>query len=388
MTKKQLAKRNIFLFTILRTLQKRAYLPVMAVYFAEISGLSLSQIGFVVAAAAIASLLIEVPTGYISDRFGRAFSIKLYGLILLVGLMSIIIFQNFGGVLFGMILQAISFAFMSGNGDALLHDSLVVLDREDEFTKVGARAQSVSLAANMVILATIPLSYAIDPRLPFVAGVIMAAIIITVGFYVTDFSKVGPEQKEKKLPLKELYSKYGSLIPFAVFFGMVNALYIAPAKVMDLAIVELGFKPEYLGWLMALASLFGVIIGPLVKHMRNIGIKKFTMLDSLMLFLTFVAFTTTNLPFIIVLFIIPFGFWRYRGIVYNHYILEKYPTKYKATLLSSIRNIELVHLVWIAFGSSLVVEQLGYQPGFTVITIFSLLLITPFMYFTTKALKK
>jgi hypothetical protein len=56
--------------------------------------------------------------------------------------------------------------------EALIHDSLVVLDEVDNYAKIASRAQSLSLVGNAILVAVVPLLYPIDKRLPFVISFI------------------------------------------------------------------------------------------------------------------------------------------------------------------------------------------------------------------------
>ncbi len=64
--------RLLVLFSLFSDL--RFYSPVLVVWFATVTG-SLTSTGFVVAAAYVASAAFEVPTGTVSDRFGRRVSL-------------------------------------------------------------------------------------------------------------------------------------------------------------------------------------------------------------------------------------------------------------------------------------------------------------------------
>src|SRR4051812_41556467 len=64
--------RNIRLLALFNFLSDfRLYAPVMIIYFAEVSG-SYVAAASVVSLTMLASAAFELPTGFLSDRFGRA----------------------------------------------------------------------------------------------------------------------------------------------------------------------------------------------------------------------------------------------------------------------------------------------------------------------------
>jgi MFS family permease len=118
-------------------------------------GLSLVQIGLVESIFHVTSLLMEVPTGIIADRFGRKTSRILGRGMAMVGTLLMIRSRSFGGFALAFVCIALSYNLESGAGDALVYDSLKQAGMQDRYTKVKGRqeiswqsAQILSLVAS------------------------------------------------------------------------------------------------------------------------------------------------------------------------------------------------------------------------------------------------
>jgi MFS family permease len=63
-------KSNIWKFYFLRIFLRSSVFPILVVYFLK-SGLSAAEIGLVFSIGVFASFLLELPSGYISDKIGH-----------------------------------------------------------------------------------------------------------------------------------------------------------------------------------------------------------------------------------------------------------------------------------------------------------------------------
>jgi MFS family permease len=126
-------ERNIKLIALLNFFTDFVFFaPVAIIYFAKVTGsYTLGMSIFSVAYAS--SALFEIPTGIISDSVGRRLT-TIFGALSAV---LCIVFYAIGGsywmLFIGGLIQGLSRAFYSGNNDALLHDSLKVINKEHNY---------------------------------------------------------------------------------------------------------------------------------------------------------------------------------------------------------------------------------------------------------------
>jgi MFS family permease len=387
MTIKQTAERNIRLYTLVRIFAKRVFLPLSAIYFVSVSGLSIEEIGILGAFSAIVAMVLEVPTGYFADKFGKSYSIRIAGAINALATLVFVLIQNKTGVFLGILLESIGYAFLHGAGEALMHDSLEVLGKPDQYTKVSSRAQSKSLLINAGIIAFVPMTYAVDERLPFLIGTFAYLVLTWVGFAMKD---VHPKIEHSAHPRPKFrigqVKNYSHLIWFAIVFGLFGALYTAPSDLRNLALEEYGVSPEFLGWLFAIGSIAGAIIGYGIHLLKKMPLWQYVIIDCSVQTLAFAFYATGN-PWIATSgFVMSMSFWRYRRIVYQDYVLAKYTTKYKATVLSTLANAEQLHRIWLPIVMAYVIAGLGNPTAFAWFAVASALIAIPFGISVVKTL--
>ncbi len=112
--------RALFRFSFLFSFQP--YYGVLILYFAHI--LHSYTLGTSVwAFVQIAQAALEIPTGVVSDRFGRVVSLQIGTLANLAALLIYALSPSYVLLLVGAALQGLNLALFSGNNDALMYDS-------------------------------------------------------------------------------------------------------------------------------------------------------------------------------------------------------------------------------------------------------------------------
>lgn len=126
-------ERNIRLFSYLNFFTDFIpYAPIAILYFANVSGsyaLGMSVFSVVM----LASAFFEIPTGIFSDMIGRKNTVVLGAMTRILSAILYAIGGSFGMLVVGALLEGLSRSFYSGNNDAMLHDSLTQLKKEDDF---------------------------------------------------------------------------------------------------------------------------------------------------------------------------------------------------------------------------------------------------------------
>ena len=106
-------------------------MPVFfVVYFLHI-GLSVFQIGILMAAYPLASLLFEVPTGAVADIYGRKFSVMLGLFTEGISLFLVYLSNNFYYLIFVMFIFGITKTFSTGSAEAWIVDLVTRKKRKD-----------------------------------------------------------------------------------------------------------------------------------------------------------------------------------------------------------------------------------------------------------------
>ena len=108
------------------------FAPVAIIYFSQVTG-SYALGMSVFSIAYIAAAVFEVPTGVVSDVLGRKKTAVLGAICSTICMTFYAIGGSFLMLVLGATFQGASRAFYSGNNDALLHDSLKELGKEDRY---------------------------------------------------------------------------------------------------------------------------------------------------------------------------------------------------------------------------------------------------------------
>lgn len=102
-------------------------------------GMSLTEIGLLEGIFHITGFLSEIPTGALADLFGRRKSM-IIGRITSVLSAIIMLFSNsFIGFAIGFVLSSWGYNLNSGSEEALVYDTLKILNREDEYLNINGR---------------------------------------------------------------------------------------------------------------------------------------------------------------------------------------------------------------------------------------------------------
>jgi hypothetical protein len=274
----------------------------------------------------------------------------------------------------------------------LVHDTLVVLNRIDDYAKIASRAQAMSLIANAGLVAAIPLLYPIDKRLPFVAGIIAYSFLYLIASLLLEPNVHHDASKEEAKFISTVRLMLTrKTVAFFLCVGFAYAAMTGTVDVYNLAQIELGLPVKYMGLIFGGASLFGAFLGFWVHHLKKLSFKAYASVDMFVNLIPFIAYgILRSLPIAIVTFIINFGFWRYQQIMYQHYVLQIYGTsRYKATVISLLTNFRSFNEIWIALASTTaarhfgILDTIGY--GTIVVALFWPLLLLSINQFSANA---
>ena len=114
--------------------------------------LSPAAVGTIIAAGELAIVFLELPTGWLADRFGHRVSLIAGSLVQTVGMVWCWLGDGISGLLIATLLVAIGDAFRSGADEALLYRTCVALDREKDFQRIQGRVAAIELAALVALV--------------------------------------------------------------------------------------------------------------------------------------------------------------------------------------------------------------------------------------------
>lgn len=122
------------------------YAPLAIIYYSQISGSFALGIS-IFSIEMISSALFEVPTGIFSDKIGRKKTVAIGALCGVAYLTLYTLATNYIMLFAGAVIAGLARSFFSGNNDALLHDTLLQLNKNDSYAGMLGKVRSMEQRA-------------------------------------------------------------------------------------------------------------------------------------------------------------------------------------------------------------------------------------------------
>ncbi len=270
-------ERNLVWYARLRLLERAfVWLPVGFLYFQSRFGLDgalrLSGLYY------LAVVVMEVPSGWLSDRFGRVRTLRLSALWLLAAHLLFVGGDSFLAFAVAQSLVAASFAFRSGTDVALHFDTREALGSTAAFESTEAR---ISRNAYMVTTGAALVGGAlgtVDLRLPFAVAAVLALGQLAITLVLTE--------PPRALTTQRLLSQVGRCFAYMrrpllawLFFYVVVQITLEHlsvelgqpyvAELLGESADELQSTPLYVGVLLAAVALIGSMSASQAVPMRR-----------------------------------------------------------------------------------------------------------------------
>ena len=142
----RIARQNIIITNALSFLNNAMFVvPIIVVYYAAQKSVGLT--GFLVseAAFALAMVLMEVPSGYLSDHWKRKYTLALGFVIQTIGFVIMYVGEGFLLMVLAQAICGLGMSFVSGTGSALIYDSLLGADAQNSNVDTGEQALKLRL---------------------------------------------------------------------------------------------------------------------------------------------------------------------------------------------------------------------------------------------------
>ena len=231
--------------------------PLYAVMFVDF-GMEPWQIATLFVVWSVTSLLLEVPSGVLADKYSRKRLLFWGQIIRALGYAIWIFFPNFVGFLVGFILWGIKGALTSGTFEALLYDELKKQKQESQYTKVLGGTRASALVA--ILIASALASPAIALGYAAVLWISIGAVLVS-GFIVLTFPKAvsveSTHEQEYFTILKAAVQdafKNKALFRIIVFLTLVFAIGGALDEYWAIIATEAGLALYGIGLFLAVVS--------------------------------------------------------------------------------------------------------------------------------------
>lgn len=262
----QPVSRNVSVYRKIGYLNSSILFWTLNTLFYVYRGLNFFQIAALQSIGSVISAILEVPTGWLSDRYGHTVILKISSLSKVFAVLFMIIAHNFWIFLLSEFCFSLGEAAQSGADSALLYESLKADGKEETYADVISAVSRRQSLIRMTVRLAAPFLYAVKPEIPFIiSAVIYIGIAFLTCHYVPLPLQTGSPEKEEEHQSEDILHlicrKAASLVSNKAFiiyslfssFLMVSVSnycqYIGPY------LEGLGFSVGYLGIVTSSASI-------------------------------------------------------------------------------------------------------------------------------------
>lgn len=375
--------KNITKLYLLDIFSSTQFQSVVAVLFLLAKGFNLGQAFLFGSIYAAGALLSQIPTGYISDKYGRKTSLILATIIELPAFIVVILSHSF--VLIGIMyfIFGIAASFTSGTDTAILYDTLRGIGKENEFKKINGKLKWYGAWGGAIggiigaFLAKYNLAYAWWAWVGVL--VVMFFIQITLVEPPKDFIKkeepylknIGRSMKIAFKGEASFFILYAAIIWF--FFWLGWSLWQPYLKLTNLPVVYFGFF--YAG--ISLISGFVSKQAHLIE--KKIGMRLSLLIAPILLALAFILESKIIFVFSFLIIVIQAIASGYFIPVLEDYVNVNIPSETRATVLS-VKNM-ISQLIFMVFSPLVGYFSNLYSLQTALLLIGCILFVTSIIFF-------
>ncbi len=312
------------------------FIPILVPFLMDF-GFSMHQIFLAEATFAITLVILEVPSGYFADRYGRKISIVLGALLHIFGFALYAGFQNFWQFVLANIIIGMGVAFISGADSALIYESLEQINQKKRYKKVQGNNFAISRLASVASTLIGAWLFTLAPRLPFYLSVVPFIFIFFVTLTLHE-TKVHHEIHEgwghfreiikdslfsnKKLRNFLLFTSIGAFFTIGFF---MNEAYMS---FIELPLI-------YFGVVIALMNIASGLAAKYAENIENYIGKPMSLMA--MVFLPAIAWmgmALFNSFWVLPLLILSSLLWGFSSPIFSEFIHEMTTKDRRATVIS------------------------------------------------------
>jgi len=361
---------NIAKYNMLRIFNKRVFLPLIAVYLVGVGQITVAQLAIISSVTALVQIILEIPTGYLADKWGHKNSIVFGNFILTLSVLPYIFYPNFWGGLSASVLYFGGYTFCSGTMQAFMHETLLSLGRGRDYARVMGKSQSYGLLGNVILISLVPLTYSLDQRLPFIIGFfcLFISFLVATSLKLPTKREFIHEEHNVKKEFRFIFKSSGVVVLLAFFMlaGISTSGFNQATVYSELTFKSVGVPVFYYGFILAVGSLLAAVMGRYIHRLAEWPAKKFFIFDILYLCLALILIGLTKNPLVIIFAFILFPVYnRNRGIVFESRLFAEFPAiKHKSTLISVLNFFPILNNLWVPFLLTYWIGVFGFTVGY------------------------
>lgn len=247
-------------------------LPNWVFYFSQ--HISLVEIGIVEGVAVLVGLLMEVPSGALSDLLGKKRTILFGSIVIITSCFLLLQATEFLHFLIGNVLMFIGFSFHSGATEAFAYDSLVEHKKADSYDVVAARSTSLAIGASIISTFIGGYLYGLNPGLPFVSWILFLCISVIVLLFAKEpqVDTITFSTHSYLLHLKEgVHTLFSTRLKkyIVVIMGLAIIVKLNQGMVRQATAADFRFTGETFGYVLGVITIPAIWLSFSFDTLRN-----------------------------------------------------------------------------------------------------------------------
>ncbi len=249
-------------------------------------GFSMVEIGIAESVFHVASFCFEIPSGIISDVFGRKRSMILSQVMFIASALLMILSQSLFGVCLSLIFDAFGYNFSSGSREALAYDSLKIKNCEDRYRDFASTDLALYRISNAVSLLCAGLALILGYRTAYLIDIFVLTTCLIFSLRLTEvptenMTAGGTVTERLKNTAKEsilFLTKNVRCIKVMLFNSLIGAVATLTVFFLQARLPISGLDDGLFGPALFVMTLGGAVGARAASYMKNISYKTTSLL--------------------------------------------------------------------------------------------------------------
>lgn len=314
-------------------------MSILVVFFAY-KGVTFSEFLFIQAIFSFALFLLEVPSGYLSDRFSRKAMLVAGALTIFIGHFLLLMGYGFWQLTGAEVVLAAGRSLISGTSSAMLYDGLLSIGKEDVYRREEGQMKSWSAYSLAIAGFAGSLLYPIHPNFPQLATCIMMLFAAWFAYRLVEPTVHKFHARESALKEMRAFAHYAlrghEELPWIIFYsGMICGGTMLSTWLTQPYWEAIGIPIWFFGTLFFLQQIVrGYSLAKADVIIRYVGIQK--LIPSLLLLLSagFILQGLINYSFGVLFTFFPAFIFGFAHILALDLINNRVESSMRATVLS------------------------------------------------------
>lgn len=310
--------------------------PIYIIFFLE-NGISMTQIGLILGAYYITSLVLDIPSSIWADKYSRKFIIIIGSIALMLINAVIFLSNSFEMFFLAFCLNGIGTACWTGIFSAFIYDTLLPLGREGQYENIQAKFTKYYFTGRIIASLSGVYMYSIDPKMPFLLSAMAWFICIALAISLKE------PQRERSVnksfdQLKEGFAhliKHKTIWNIVIVFSTVGAIWDVLFNYYQPIMQASKIPLSYFSIIYVFVSVFGFLGASFYQKIKSKTGWRGMMV--LYLFINFISsiFFGTQIAVLVIISITLLTFSSGSFDIYIKSIIHKaVPSSHRATTLS------------------------------------------------------